>query len=578
MIVLIMCLAESVGHALAQTKPEPKPEPKHGNAVPSLPDSVLRPAKTPGEDTTGAEARVRYPQFDVPEYTITGEDSRRLNQAQRPAFVAEGENADARSAGIGRRDRMVMAGDPKNPGYAGETAPFSAGLRIGYGSFRTPFFDGWIGQGFSSADVMLSAGYRSGAGHVPYANYQHAYNTLSGGVAMGGMRVAGSFGMDGSGYRPYGSTRPEQWRMVTSISADAELRSLRFGNVRVTPGIHIRGTSLEDLVKSQETQLGFDFGVHADMGRISILGDASFWSSAYTPTMPPYGSYDSSSSANITPIAVYSPYLITVGGKVRAALTDGIDVEGGVTVGSERGTDGSSEGWLDPHLGVFWRPALGVTTYFRFDPSVQRASLWGILAENPYLVNAPHLRNRRTTTHLVAGVDYRPDPGLRTGVLVRYDRIKNMPVFVDKDSVGFWTPLYADRVAVIGLEGNLSFDISDTDMFNVSLVIRHTTDTATDRSVPYQPDLELDFQSVHRFPFGLRLMPSLRLVGSRYADPENNRVLPTYLDIGLRAEYIVISSFTLSFSLGNIFNADRTWWQGYAGIPRTAELGAEYIW
>ena len=557
MIVLIMCLAGSGAEAQAQTKPEPK----HGIPLPSLPDSVLRPAKTPGEDTTGADPRVRYPQFDVPEYTITGEDSRRLNQAQRPAFVAEGESADARSAGIGRRDRTVMAGDPKNPGYAGQTAPFSAGLRMGYGSFRTPSFDGWIGQGFTNADVMLSAGFRSGRGHVPNADNQHAYNTLSGGVAVGGMRVAGSFGVDGSGYRPYGSTRPEQWRMVTSISADAEVRSLRFGNVRITPGIHVRGTSLEDLVKSQETQLGFDFGLHADMGRISILGDASFWSAAYTATVP-----------------VYSPYLITVGAKARAGLTDVLDIEGGLTVGSARGTDQASEGWIDPHFGVFWRPASGVTTYLRFDPTVQRASLWGILAENPYLVNAPHLRNRRTTTHLVAGADYRPDPGLRTGVLLRYDRIKNMPVFVDKDSTGFWTPFYADRVTVFGLEGNLSLDISDADMLNVSLVIRHTTDTATDLSVPYQPDLELDFQSVHRFPFGLRLMPSLRLVGSRYADPENERVLPTYLDIGLRAEYIVISSFTISFSLGNIFNADRTWWEGYAGIPRTAEFGAEYIW
>jgi hypothetical protein len=349
--------------------------------------------------------------------------------------------------------------------------------------------------------------------------------------------------------------------MVTSISADAEVRSLRFGNVRITPGMHVRGTSFDDLVKSQETQLGFNFGVHADMGRTSVLGDASFWSSAYTATMP-----------------VSSPYLITVGAKARASLTEAIDVEGGVTAGSERGTDGGSEGWIDPHLGVFWRPALGVSTYLRFEPSVQRASLWGMLGENPYLVNAPHLRNRRTLTHLVAGADYRPDAGLRTGVLVRYDRIKNMPIFVDKDSAGFWTPSYADRVTVIGLEGNLALDISDKDMIHVSLVIRRTKDTAKDLSVPYQPDLELDVQSVHRFPFGVRLMPSLRLVGSRYTDPENQRALPTYLDIGLRAEYIVIPSFRLSFSLGNIVDADRTWWEGYAGISRTAEFGAEYIW
>ncbi len=114
-IVLVLCIAGSAGYAQAQTKPEPKPEPKRGIPLPSLPDSVLEPGKTPGEDTTSADPRVRYPKFDVPEYTITGEDSRRLNQAQRPLFVAEGENADARSAGLGRRDRSVMAGDPKNP-------------------------------------------------------------------------------------------------------------------------------------------------------------------------------------------------------------------------------------------------------------------------------------------------------------------------------------------------------------------------------------------------------------------------------------------------------------------------------
>jgi hypothetical protein len=613
---LLLCMVVSGMYAQAQTKPEPKPTSKREILLPALPDSVLRPAITPGADTTGVDARVRYPQFDVPEYTITGEDSRRLNQAQRPLFVAEGESADSRSAGIGRRDRTVMAGDPKNPGYDGATAPFSAGLRMGYGTFRMPFFDGWIGQGFLNADVMLSAGFRSGGGHVRNADHQHAYNTLSGGVALGGTRVTGSFGVDGSGYRAYGSKLAEQWRMVTSISADAELRSIRLGNVRIIPGMHVRGTSLEDLVKSQETQLGFDFRVHADMGRITVLGDASFWSSAYTATMPGYSSVSAatmpgsssvsaatmpgsssvsaatmpgsssvsaatmpgSSSASAATMPVYSPYLITVGTKVRAGLTDVIDVEGGVTVGSERGTDRGSEGWIDPHFGVFWRPATGVTTYLRFEPSVQCASLRSILIENPYLVNAPHLRNRRTLTHLVAGADYRPDPGLRSGVFVRYDRIKNMPVFVDKDSAGFWTPFYSDRVTVIGLEGNLAIDISDKDMINVSLVVRRTKDTATDLTVPYQPDLELDVQSVHRFPSGLRLMPNMRLIGSRYTDPENQRALPAYLDIGLRMEYIVTPSFRLSFSLGNIVDADRTLWEGYAGIPRTAELGAEYTW
>jgi len=560
-IVLILCIAGWAGHTQAQTKPEPKPEPKRGIPLPSVPDSVLEPAKIPGGDTTGADPRIHYPKFDVPEYTITGEDSRGLNQAQRPVFVAEGENADARSAGLGRRDRSVMAGDPKNPIYGDQAAPFSAGLRAGYGSFRSPSFDGWIGQGFSTADVMLSAGYRSGAGHVRNADYQRAYNTLSGGVELAGTRVGGSFGLDGSGYRAYGSNRPEQWRMVTSISADAEVRTIRFGTVRVTPGMHIRGTSLEDPAKTQETQLGFDFGVHADAGNLAILGNASFWSSAYTATMP-----------------VNSPYLITAGAKARTAVTDAVDLEGGLTAGSERGTDGGSQGWIDPHFGLYWRPALGVTTYLRFDPSVQRASLWGMLEENPYLVNSPHLRNRRTTTHLVVGTDYRPDPGLRLGALVRYDRIKNMPIFVDKDSTGFWTPAYADRVTLFGIEGNLSLDISDQDMLNVSLVIRSTKDAATERSVPYRPDLELDVQSIHRFPFGLRLMPGLRLVGSRYVDPENTHALPTYLDIGLRAEYIVVPSFRLSFSLGNIFDADRTWWEGYAGIPRTVQFGAEYIW
>ncbi len=560
-IVLVLCIAGWAGHVQAQTKPEPKPEPARGTPLPLLPDSVLRPANAPGEDTTGTDPHVRYPKFDVPEYTITGEDSRRLNQAQRPSFVGDGENAGARSAGLGRRDRSVLAGDPKNPIYDSQTAPFSAGLRAGYGSFRTPSFDGWIGQGFSTADVMLSAGFRSGGGHAPNADYQRGRNTLSGGVELAGTRVAGSFSMDGSGYRAYGSNRPEQWRMVTSIAGDAEVRSIRIGAVRITPGLHMRGTSFEDPVKSQETQLGFDFGVHADAGRLAILGNASFWSSAYTAAMP-----------------VNSPYLITAGAKVRTAVTEVVDIEGGLTAGSERGTDRGSKGWVDVHFGLFWRPALGVTTYLRFDPSVQRASLWGILEENPYLVNAPHLRNRRTTTHLVAGMDYRPDPGLRLGALLRYDRIKDMPIFVNKDSTGFWTPSYADRVSVFAIEGNLSLDISDQDMLNVSLVIRRMRDTATERSVPYKPDLELDFQSVHRFPFGLRLIPSLRLVGSRYVDPENTRALPTYLDIGLRAEYIVVPSLRLSFSLGNIFDADRTWWEGYAGIPRTAEFGVEYIW
>ena len=227
-----------------------------------------------------------------------------------------------------------------------------------------------------------------------------------------------------------------------------------------------------------------------------------------------------------------------------------------------------------------------MTAYLRFEPFVEKASLSAMAAESPYVTASPHLRPRHYATQVIAGVEFRPAPAVRSSVELFVLRGDDVPVFVDLDTTGIWTPVYGGVVRSTGVRATMAADLSTDDVAQASLTIRQSrwsgTGTADPRLlgdiVPYMPGLQLDAFSIHRFPFGLTLVPSLRLVGSRPVDVRDTRSLTSYLDIGFRAEYIVLPSFAVALSLENIFGTKRTFWEGYPGVPATASLSASYSW
>lgn len=547
-----------------QTKPEP---PSHRPVT--LPrDTARAPVSSAASDSTN-ETRSRFPTFEVPEYTITGDETNALSKMPRPLQSDFPAGGALRSAGPGMRSPVLALNDTRRPTGLYGADRIGGGVRLGYGSFQSPALDLWLSYGADQTDFLLSSGFTSSRGHVPHAQSQKAFNTLSGGFGVLGTRVRATLGLNGDGYRLYGSNWPDRWRTVTGIQGDVEIGTIRIGNGGLHSGMHMRSTVLEDTLKSSEVQLGFDASYQVTLGGVRLIADAVLSTSSYTSAMD-----------------VLSPHLYTMGIRARFPVQPMLDIEAGVRGGVRRGTDMGAIGFVDPLFGVYWRGWTDVTAYLRFEPTVEKASLLSMSAESPYVTISPHLRPRHHRTNLVAGVAFRPAPTMRCTVEWFTLRGDDVPVFVDRDSAGIWTPVYGGVVHSTGVTASIAADLSQDDVLHATLTLRNARWSGTGSAdpllagdaVPYLPGLEIDAFALHRFPFGLSLAPSLRLVGSRAVDPRNSRSLTSYLDIGFRGEYIVLQSFTIALTFENLFGTKRTYWDRYPGVPATAALSAAYSW
>lgn len=536
------------GTGSAQERPLPPPR---------LPVEAPRDTVSAGPDSARS-SRYRYPSFDVPEYTITGDEARPMDLA-RPLTALYPGSGLLRSAGPGMRERDGGLGG--RPWGGPRTDRFMGGVRIGFGSYWKPQAGLWLSPGTAPVDVLLDASYESYADHVPYAGGTRARAGLDIGFPAGAARMSVGAGMLGDGYHLYGSRRPELSRTVTRFEAHAELTSVRVGPVAFRGGMELGSLVLEDSLRTKEQQLGFTLGADWTMAGIDMAAEGELWSNAY----------DRQGGG-------LNPNLITVGISARFAIMDALDGEAGVGGGVRRGTDRGSIGWIDPVFGLFWRGIPDLTAYVRFSPSAARPSLARLVEEDPYIVTAPHVRAPHHVTDLHAGAAWRPSSDLRATAEFFLTRTVDAPVPVDPDSSGMWTPAYGGVVRSSGLQASLSAALSAQTEVGASVTVRSNRWSVTDGPVPYMPDVQLDVSASHRFEPGFRLVPSLHLEGARPVDPAGTRTLSSYLDIGLRAEYIVLPSFTIALSFENIFGTRRTFREGYPGVPFVATASASYTW
>jgi hypothetical protein len=419
----------------------------------------------------------------------------------------------------------------------------------------------WFSPGNERTHALLDVGYSSTRGHVSNADAQQAHSDLSAGFALGNARAYAALGMTGNGYRLYGSNTPERQRTVTGFRADGGFSSLRIGQAEVAAGMQFSSTVVEDSLRKSEQQLGFTLGADWTVGKVDMTAGGVLWSNAYTT-----GGSD------------LNPNLSSVSMRARFPLMQDLDGEAGVAAGVQRGTDAHSLGWIDPIAALYWRGFQDLTLFLRFDPHVERPSLATMLEESPYVVSGPHIRVRHYATDLHIGAAWRPSQGIRASAEFFVTRGQGVPVYVDADSVGLWMPDYSGVVSSTGIQASCEAVLTPADEISGTLTIRGNRWSRTEEAVPYMSGFDLDVYAVHRFEFGLRLVPSLHVIGSRPVNVLAIRSLSSYLDIGLRAEYIVLPSLTASLACENILGTKRTIWERYSGVPSVATVSASYSW
>ena len=546
-------LMVSCSVALSQTKPEP---PERTGALP--------------EDSVSVQEDRRLPRIDLPEFVITGNETIVLPDASKSVYEDQGSVVPDPSGEIGReaRDPRLGPGAADRGAFAPSIEGVNGRITAGYGSYQTPFFDGWFGKEFGTSDFLLKAGYKSSEGFARNTEFRRGYGAVSGGAYLpadagfvGGARMQGTLSLSEDTYQLYGSIAPEERRTLDRFSTDVTLSSDVPDAMTYSAALRMHSTSLRDRNHSREIQLGTDLSAVGDIGEVEVKGEVGLWTGFYkSPSQPDN--------------PVFSQ--LGVSGKYRIARD--VDLSGGLGFYYLGGSDGSTAGNIYPRLGVSWYALESVTLFARFEPFVQRSGMEQLIEWNPYLVNDIRIRHPEHFVNLSAGVETELSRTVKANAVFRYKRIQNYPTFVDNGRLGSWSVQYFGVTRIIEFSVDVHANLSAGDYVGGSFMIRDGNNSSSGLSVPYLPSASISGIYSHRFSFPLTVGTAMTLQSSQYADVQNVVTLPAFILVDLTAEYVVMREVSVSGGLSNLFNQPHRSWDGYAGQPRTAMLSASYRW
>jgi hypothetical protein len=522
---------------------------------------------TAGRDTS-ARTPAGLPNIDLPEYDITGDEVIDLPGFAKPS--AEGGTVidPLAGRGTGSRESVADAGIGKMRNQPGTDDGMRGRAAASYGSFVTPSLQASFGTRFDGFDALLKGAYRSSEGYEPNRDFREASASLSVGTESsagefpaGVDRFRATLAMEGDGYRLFGSRVPDRTRTVERMHGELTFTGATELFSSFEGGLRLGGTTVEDSLESRETELGLSAGAKADLGSLSVEGDAGFWVDFYRP--PSGGS---------------NPLLLTLHPTVRKMLSDGLELSAGLRFHLVRGSDTPALGRLWPEVGLSWYATDRLRLFAAFDPTVERMNLGTLVRSNPYLRNDEVIRHTEYPVAVRAGVEYTPSRSWTMSAAAVYREARNLPVPLDPGSEGMWSFAYEGTTRITGFEGEIFAQITADDQLAATVELRSLEHSSTGKAPPYYPAVTAGLSYSKRFAFGLSAGTRLQAVGTQYIDAANTATLPSYLLWSLEAEYRILPPLGVTFGLTNILNARAERFKGYETRPRAVALGLTCSW
>ncbi len=552
-IVMLSAVVSFSFTAFAQSKPEP---PKR---------TVMLPSDSAKQDEN-------LPKIDLPEFQITGKETPELIESAKPGIDEERVyDLSAQLLTVGERESAkVSLGDfsKAQSGFAQKVKGFSGKVTVGYGSYVTPMFDGWVGTSSGNADVLLRVGYKSSDGRFANQDYRNGSAGLSGGLYLpddAGIfskgRLRGNFGFDGESYKLYGSLRPTRSRSLNRFNGDLSLNMSYAEGGFLNSAVHINNASLVDSVRSGENYAGIELAGGKTIDMTQLKAEMSLWRNFYA-----------------SPSVKHDPYFTHVGVSAQCRIGEDVDIMGGATMFLVRGSEGESKGTIQPKLGVAWYVRQGFTLFARYEPFVQRTTLSSLAETNPYIVNDARIQNTEYFNNVSLGTELEISRAVKVKASINYKRAWNHPIFVDISNAHVWSVAYFGTTRIMSFESELSADITTDDHLGATFAVRNNQNFDTNNELPYFPQVVLGALYQHRFPFKLSLMSNLKYIDRQYADIANTRSLSSFLLWDARAVYEIIQRLSVGLAVENILDQQQHWWENYVGQPRRAMLSVGFTW
>ncbi|MBX2992899.1 MAG: TonB-dependent receptor [Bacteroidetes bacterium] len=450
----------------------------------------------------------------------------------------------------------------------------SGKLKLGYGSYSSPSFEGWVGTASAMSDVLVRGSFTSTNGRHPNQDYYSGDAGLAAGVffsknagMFSGGRLQADVDFSRQQYRLYGSATPTRLRTVSSIENVIGLKANYVNDDYLHASLNLTNLFMIDSVRNTEHYAGFEVSGGATIDRTRLLLGLQGWKSFSTASSPNQ-----------------DPQFASFAAGAEYRVSEGISVTGGGTLYLEQGSDSESRTLLQPRFGVEWYAANGLKFYGRYEPYVERNSLQKFARSNPYLSYNINVRNTEFFSRISVGATSEIGKGVAAGVSFTYSKADNHPVF-SVTPANVWSIDYgsATRIFVFHSEVHAEIVGKHTLGFvftgrSARITLKSDTLGMLETGLPYYPDVAISGSYRHRLSPRFMAGSAIRFIGRQFADVVNSRQLSSFVVWDMQAEYEIARRLLVAVSVENILDQQQQWWEQYAGESRRVRLSIDFSW
>jgi hypothetical protein len=567
MLIILVVFLMSPVHTQEQTKPEPPTR------------------EAPGTAGESQDRQERLPEFELPEFIITGRATFRLPVVHKPkvdeqyVYVAE---IPARMKVTGRElDTTPVDLPSKSFGEFPKLPIIQRGmLRLGYGRFNSPHILGWTNFRGDPWDAALklryfgTEGYRSFAEGYDFDVLGTAGYRLQDNLAvMGGARTYLTIGFTNIKYHlrqnpliPVQEFEQNIWeRRYRSGVTEAGISSGTGLPFTYEFNVGWRGSTIEDIdsdpvnddeVYTRLTTLGY-------VQDVRITGDFQFivnYIERIVPTADPN-------------------YLR---GGLRALIPlvkDRLTVEAGGTVFYTRPSNDEFTTVIKPFADIRYSLLGTLVLYTRYEPEVIHRSLTGLRSMNPFVSAMSAIWHSDETVDVSGGVFYTPSKRLQLHAYVGYQRIKFYPAFDLLLERGMFVVDYRGTTTITSLGTDITYSLSPRDLITTQIVFRQSKNNFYDKTVPYLAPFEIAAVYTREFLPQLRGSVGLELLGDRRATFSGRHdALDAFANVTLDVQYQFHNIIGLYLSIDNMLDHTYDRYISYPARPFYIEGGIQLVW
>jgi hypothetical protein len=233
-----------------------------------------------------------------------------------------------------------------------------------------------------------------------------------------------------------------------------------------------------------------------------------------------------------------------------------------------------SGNFLSPYASVIIVLGDKLSVFGEFAPHAEFLTSGDFLRQNRYFNQNNFFNIYYKKINAIKGVvKYEFEKYFQIDAGLDYFLASDFPYFVDSIKFEIETMKTRSWTAF----SNLLFHLGPYGVFYGRVEVNDTRDMSRN-FIPYYPVIKADLSYGYNFNFGLNAGASLYLASKRYTDLQNLSYINSYIDLGLKFSYKVLTDFFITLQLSNLLNRDNYTWNGYFEPPLDLILGINFQW